>query len=273
MTKTVPVAATTASPIALEAAVRQMLEYFSDNPWFVKDYWPENKTRVTKLLRDLEHWVAAPACVFEPGCGNGYISFLASRLGYKVIASDSWEPQDRVELFRRANIDCFQSNLNDLDPWPNLRNSSVDAVIFGEVFEHLLNHPVGLLKQIHRVLRPGGALLLTTPNPSTLVNAIRVLLDRHSMWGTDDFACDAKFVDGVIIDKGEIHYREYRSSELRKFLILAGFQVHTCGYVSMGLPSKAPPLKSLAKRLVEIAGLEESRLFSTSNYAVAIKNS
>jgi SAM-dependent methyltransferase len=260
-----------ASQLPLDAAIREMLQYFSDNAWFIDDYWPENEPRVTKLLRDLKRWMPAPGSVFEPGCGNGYISFLASCLGYQVTASDSWEPSDREELFRRANIRNFKSNLNDLDPWPGLSDGSMDAVVFGEVFEHLLNHPVGLLKQIHRLLRPGGLLLMTTPNPSTLVNAVRVLLDRNSMWGTDDFACDPKFLGGAIIDKGEIHYREYSSSELRKFLTLAGFQVNVAGYVGSGSPPHGPLAKRFAKKLLELTGLTEARLFSTSNYIVAIK--
>jgi SAM-dependent methyltransferase len=256
----------------MDKAIQEMLEYFSNNAWFVKDYWPENEPRVTKLLGDLQRWVPAPARVFEPGCGNGYISFLAARLGYEVTGSDSWEPADREELFRRANIRSFKSNLNALDPWPNLADASVDAVIFGEVFEHLLNHPVGLLEQIHRLLRPGGALLLTTPNPSTLVNAVRVLLDQHSLWGTGDFASDPKFVDGVIIDKGEIHYREYRNRELCEYITLAGFEVNVAGYVGSGSPSThGSVLKRLAKGLLGPAGLAESRLFSTSNYVVATK--
>jgi SAM-dependent methyltransferase len=103
----------------------------------------------------------------------------------------------------------LQIQSQSLDPWPDLANGSFDAVLFGEVFEHLLNHPLGVLGEIHRVLRPGGTLLLTSPNPSTLGNALRVLLDRHSMWGTDDFACSPKIQQGQIIYNGDIHYREY----------------------------------------------------------------
>lgn len=258
-------------PILLPAAIREMLEYFSNNAWFVKGYWPENEPRVTRLLGDLQRLAPAPASVFEPGCGNGFVSFLASRLGYQVTATDGWQPADREELFHRANVHSFVSNLNHLNPWPDLADVSFDAVLFGEVFEHLLNHPVGLLRQIHRVLKPGGALLLTTPNPSTLSNAMRVLLDRHSLWGTEDFACTTKFVDSEIIDKGDIHYREYRADELRKFMTLAGFQVDFCGYVGSGSSSHQPMNKRLAKRLLGPTGLTKSRLFANSNYIIASK--
>ena len=39
------------------------------------------------------------------------------------------------------------------------------------------------------------------------------------MWGTKEFAFDPKIVNGVIIDKGQIHYREYRQNELTEMLL------------------------------------------------------
>jgi SAM-dependent methyltransferase len=271
MTQSISHPAGARSPVLLDAAIREMLEYYSNNAWFVRDFWPANQLRVVRLLEDLRRLAPAPASVLEPGCGNGYISFLAGRLGYQVTATDSWQPEDREELFRRADVRSFPSNLNQLDPWPNLADGSIDAVLFGEVFEHLLNHPVGLLKQIHRVLRPGGLLLLTTPNPSTLANAVRVLLDRHTLWGTEDFACNPKIADGKIIDQGDIHYREYRADELRKFVTLAEFQVDFCGYIGFGSPSHEPMRKRAFKGLLRLAGLMDSRLFAGSDYIIATK--
>ena len=52
----------------------------------------------------------------------------------------------------------------------------MDVVVLGEVFEHILNHPAGLLQAVFRILRPGGTVILTTPNPSTLINAVRLLV-------------------------------------------------------------------------------------------------
>ena len=45
-----------------------------------------------------------------------------------------------------------------------LPTASVDAVLFCELFEHLHLNPFHTLKEIFRVLRPGGLFLLTTPN-------------------------------------------------------------------------------------------------------------
>lgn len=44
-----------------------------------------------------------------------------------------------------------------------LQNSSVDVVFAGECIEHIENTPA-FLDEIHRILTPGGRLILTTPN-------------------------------------------------------------------------------------------------------------
>src|SRR5438445_8178259 len=66
--------------VRLDIGIREMLDHFSGNDWFVNRYWPENEPRVRLLLSDLTRLVPAGGFVFEPGCGNGFISFLASRL-------------------------------------------------------------------------------------------------------------------------------------------------------------------------------------------------
>lgn len=50
-------------------------------------------------------------------------------------------------------------------PYPD---ASFDVVLFSELIEHLGVNPVRALSEIHRVLRPGGALVLTTPNALSL---------------------------------------------------------------------------------------------------------
>lgn len=225
---------TSREAVPIEEAIRELLEHFATNSWFIREYWPSNQLRVRKMLSDPRAHAPLGSRVFEPGCGVGFVSFLASRIGYRVIGADAWEPEGRAEFFQRAGVEYFPVNLNALNPWPQLADKTFDAVLLGEVFEHILNHPLGLLREIHRVLRPGGLLLLTTPNPSTLPNAVRVLLDRHSLWGTGEFASRPKIIDGRLIDCGEIHYREYRACELRDFLKRSGFRVERSGCIACG---------------------------------------
>ncbi len=88
-----------------------------------------------------------------------------------------------------------------------------DVVLFCEVIEHLQSDPVKVLREIKRVLKPGGHLILTTPNVSRLENVARMLAganiyDPYSGYGP----------------YGR-HNREYNKHELASLLNYCGFEV------------------------------------------------
>ena len=58
-----------------------------------------------------------------------------------------------------------------------LRDSSVAALVMGELIEHVYD-PRALLAECHRVLRPGGALVVTTPNLAAAQDRWRFLRGR-----------------------------------------------------------------------------------------------
>jgi 2-polyprenyl-3-methyl-5-hydroxy-6-metoxy-1,4-benzoquinol methylase len=262
----------TIAPKHSEDIVSGLLNEFRGNSWFVDQCWPENKHRVLLMLEDLvERKPDRTASVLDVGCANGYITYLFARAGYAVTATDSWHIPERDEMFARLGVQYFPSNLNDLHPFAAIKDRSFDGVICGEVFEHILNHPLGILIDFHRILKPGGVLILTTPNPSTLMNALRVVLDRHTLWGTDVFIEKPKLKDGVVIDQGDIHYREYTTREVTHALETAGFHVDKIRYMGMGIAGKQPLLKKFLKTLFAKT-LMTKRLFASNHYFVAVKN-
>jgi 2-polyprenyl-3-methyl-5-hydroxy-6-metoxy-1,4-benzoquinol methylase len=248
-----------------------LLHEFRENQWFQDQCWPENKDRVLLMHSDvLKRLPNHHAKVLDVGCANGYISYLFARSGFEVTATDSWRIPERDEMFARLGVQYFPSNLNELKPLASMASGTFDAVICGEVFEHILNHPLGLLQEFHRVLKRGALLILTTPNPSTVMNAIRVLLDRNSMWGTPIFLGEPKIIDGTIIDKGEIHYREYTAAEVMRSLETAGFTVEALRYMGMGTSRKQPAVKRLLKALLGNT-LLRTRPFGCTHYFLASK--
>lgn len=94
-------------------------------------------------------------------------------------------------------------------PYPD---ASFDVVFFCEIIEHLLMDPLHALREIHRVLRPDGSLILTTPNVARLENVARLIsganiYDPYSGYGP----------------YGR-HNREYNRHELHLLLTYAGFE-------------------------------------------------
>lgn len=60
----------------------------------------------------------------------------------------------------------------DLFPFPD---QSFDVVIFAEIIEHLLMDPCKVIREIKRILKPAGTLLLTTPNVARLENVSKLI--------------------------------------------------------------------------------------------------
>ena len=104
----------------------------------------------------------------------------------------------------------------ETDPFP-YPDASFDAVVFSELIEHLGVNPLRALAEIHRVLRPGGIVVVTTPNSlslerfGTFLRAGSQMVDRYS----------------PLFGYGARHNREYHARELRELLEGTGFVIES----------------------------------------------
>jgi len=120
------------------------------------------------LLRAVRRHLPAPADVVEVGCGAGFMSALLAGLRNRprVIGGDRSAAALRLARAARAsrpNLALCRIDARDL-PY---RDRSVDLVVCLDVVEHL-EAPEPLFAEARRVLRPGGVLLFSTPNPASL---------------------------------------------------------------------------------------------------------
>lgn len=91
-------------------------------------------------------------------------------------------------------------------------DSSFEVVLYCEIIEHLLMNPVHTLKEIHRVLKPGGLAIVTTPNVNRLGNVV-AQVDGRGMY--DPYSGFGPY--------GR-HNREYSMPELLNLLQFCGFE-------------------------------------------------
>jgi SAM-dependent methyltransferase len=99
--------------------------------------------------------------------GPGHVPYPLPFPGVTVRYVDRWEPQQNADLFPELGDALFPQpdivcNL-DVDRLAAIDTVSVDFVIASHVLEHLAE-PLGLIDEIHRVLRPGGVALILLPD-------------------------------------------------------------------------------------------------------------
>lgn len=264
------------TPVAEQAyrsAVRELLDTMRDNPWFVENHWPLNEPHVRAMIDDVSSRLSADEShhVLDVGCFNGYICFLFRKIGYRVTGADAKDYDDRTDIFASSGISFVRTNFNSLEALPDVADETFDVVILAQVIEHILNHPVGFVGELARVTKPGGLIIITTPQPASFMNAWRLLRGNWSLWETDDFIRMLKFADGEIISHPEIHYREYLSSEVVAIVEAAGYEVLTARYLGFGVAKGQSTLKRLLKSRSIARWLMTKRLFASNHYVLARK--
>lgn len=203
----------------LEKELREIAAGLPDGPYrrTFLEYIPEQTPRFAHFLERL----AAPGGpkprrVLDAGSFPGALTLLLKRRGFDVaaIAQDleslpAYAPfLDTLEKFGVPYTVC------DLErgyvPFPR---SSFDLVVFTEVIEHLAFHPFHALGEICRLLKPGGAVWISTPNLASARRALRLLRG-----GSFHTALWERWAGVFPTAPGAKHEREYTAGELRFFL-------------------------------------------------------
>ncbi|MEW2167225.1 methyltransferase domain-containing protein [Streptomyces sp. NPDC007084] len=178
--------------------------------------------------------------VLDIGCGDGTAAQVAAPLlaGHRVIGVD-WS-QDAL---RRARTRLPYAVRGELaDGGLPFASASADAVVFSEVVEHLVD-PDSALDEIRRVLRPGGHLMLSTPNLAAWYNRALLLAGVQPVFSE----VSLRAVHGRPGREVVGHLRLYTARALREFVAASGFEVvRLAGAPFHGVPRPLRPLDRLA---------------------------
>ncbi len=139
------------------------------------------------------------------GCYYGKLGHI----DHKSIVAESGETFT-------CDVDHFDAE-NDIFPYAD---ASFDTVLCCELIEHLVADPMHMMSEINRILKPGGHLVLTTPNLGSLRAISAILQGYHP-----------SFFPAYIRPRKEgeeaeaRHNREYVPLEVQNLLTDSGFEV------------------------------------------------
>lgn len=202
---------------AKDARVRQQKRGYAG---FV---WTPDDPRYRKVFGLLEQ--ENPSSLLDIGCGNGAFSEVLVRAGWTCSALELLP--DLAEEAKRRRIRAVRGDTSD--PFP-FAEGIFPFVFAGEILEHQVGDD-DFLSECHRVLAPGGTLILTTPNLVSLGNRVRMSLGRLPRFAYD-----------------EPHYRIYTLDLLLQKIRGAGLRpVHISA--SHVLISRSSPRRFLAQTL------------------------
>jgi SAM-dependent methyltransferase len=169
----------------------------------------------------------------ELGSPPFHITLLLQRFRRYDLTLSGAASDDRPEIVQdvespdydeRHHFRCLCFDV-ERDRFP-FDDGTFDLVTCCEVIEHLMQNPVHALAEIHRVLRPGGWFVLSTPNAARAGNISNLLRGGN--------VYDPYHLGTAL--RGSRHSREYTLDELRDLIGGCGFEIDLAQNVDLRHP-------------------------------------
>jgi 2-polyprenyl-3-methyl-5-hydroxy-6-metoxy-1,4-benzoquinol methylase len=178
-------------------------------------------------LRELLYTPYRPAgALLEIGCGNGRQLERFRQAGWDVTGLDFDE--GAVRTARALGLEVHQGDLFS----QSFEGGRFDAIVMSHVIEHV-PQPAALLRECWRILKPGGVMIVVTPNAKAL---------GHRVYGRHWLGLDPPR-----------HLAVYSADGLRQLVTTAGLQVTTLRTAWVVAPSWF--LATLWRRRAEAEGI------------------
>ncbi len=176
--------------------------------------------RVVRVQRALAQHAVPGARVLDFGSYFGNFSLALAASGYAVEAIDGYgeygtalAPCVALQLSQGIQVHDFA----ELGPDLTSLHGRFDAVACAGVIEHIPHTPRHLMETLTRLLRPGGILILDTPNLAYLYRRL-ALMEGQTIFPpiAQQYYTELPF---------EGHHREYTVAEVEWMLVAAGHAV------------------------------------------------
>jgi SAM-dependent methyltransferase len=204
--------------------------------------------RLLHLLDGILRTADRPLRIVDVGCGDGLYTELTAQLAHehRVVGVD-WAAGPLKQAAERG-LTLVRGSLDVGLPFAS---DSFDVVILSEVVEHLVDTDGGLA-ELHRVLRPGGHLILSTPNLAAWFNRGLLLAGVQPIFSEVSFSRVYGRPGHVVAG----HLRLFTRRALVEFLADRGFaDIRVSGACYHDVPAPLRPLDRLFRLVPDLAAI------------------
>jgi SAM-dependent methyltransferase len=197
-----------------------------DSPDWIRDNIAAggDKLRILRYVLKNTCNSSAPR-LLDVGAQIGALALFSASLGCRASAVDyGFFANKYGKIAADRGVDYRECDVG-IQPLP-FADNSFEFVTYTDVIEHHSFSPKRVLREIHRVLEPGGRLIVTTPNHASIYNRVLLLFGKTVNDNFEqyfDASADSNIYHG--------HHREYTRAELRAALERTGFKVLECRIV------------------------------------------
>ena len=154
--------------------------------------------------------------VLDIGCHWLHQAYFFAGNGHRVTAADA------PNTLRLSNVKAAAAELNisllsytrldQAQGLVDLPSDHFDLIVFAEIIEHLAFNPLILWKEIYRVMKPGGRIIISTPN-SVFYRSVIGRLQNLGRFGEYGISVDDILHNGTY---GH-HWKEFSVTELNRY--------------------------------------------------------
>jgi SAM-dependent methyltransferase len=214
-------------------------------------YYRDNVTFLshldTRLSRIVELVVAfGPSNTLDLGCGRGFLLGELARRGVRGLTG--------LDVYAGVAGEHFTYVEGDVTKGLPFPDATFECVVAGEIIEHVPD-PDALLREVRRVLVPGGLLVLSTPNLVSWANRVLVPLGIQPL-GTETSSEIALGRRWRVLGQGnqvQGHLKVFTHRALGEILGRYGFTVTRRIGVPAIYPRPVAALDRLLSRAVPVA--------------------
>jgi len=155
--------------------------------YFPGDVDDRRLARFDATVKSLEKFLPGKGKLFDVGCGRGELVYAAKRRGWEATGSEISGAFAR-EARDKFGVDVLKGDIRGMD----MPQGEFDAVTLSSVIQYV-SDPLGMLKKINTILKPGGLLYLEVTNEDALVFSAGDLFSTSSDTRRPPRACLRSF--------------------------------------------------------------------------------